>query len=157
MKRNEAKKIGNKLFCVDTQILENYNCDDSSIEASSWKFKGRRSVVVQVGVYERIYEKNAFGEGQHSYYKDLEASQATMVGIVAHYLNNGELGTGTLYTPTDWNFITLEDLESYDKHICKYEVLTLEELKIIKHCMFKYDEATLKRLPKLSRAACAEY
>lgn len=149
--KNNLKKVKNKFLKINFQYMENYNCDSSCISESHFKFKGGISMLIQVSVFERIYEKDAYGEGLHSYYESPECSDATLVAMATNYYNNGALGD-FMYLPTDWNFISMEEFEeSVGTEDSPTDILTAEELKIIKYSMYKYTPETQELLKQKSR------
>jgi len=81
---------GNKMekaLIVNTQYLENYDLDGGNY----WKFKGGKEYVISFAVTHEIYEENAYGEGEHSYYECPEISEATILALLNQY---GSAGSG---------------------------------------------------------------
>jgi len=149
--KENCKKTKSKLMKINFQYMENYNCDSSCISESYFKFKGGVSMLIQVSVFKHIFEKNAYGEGLHSFYELPEHSDATLVAMATNYFNNGELGD-FMYLPTDWNFINIEEFEeSVGTEDSPTEIFTAEELKIIKYSMYKFSPETQELLKQKSR------
>jgi len=67
-----------KALIVNTQYLENYNLDGGNY----WKFKGGKEYVISFGVTNEIYEEDAYGKGEHSYYECPEISEATILALI---------------------------------------------------------------------------
>ena len=118
-----------KLFKVSLQYLENYNCESYEICDAHYKFKGGRDVVVEVPIETAIWEKDAYGYGQHSYYDYPQESEATLVHKINYLENDGKLGVGCVYIPRDWEYITQEQLDSYEDWD-KPTVYTIEEINL---------------------------
>jgi hypothetical protein len=114
---------------ISLQYLENYNFEDNSIAKSHWKFKGGDDIILKVPVSEQIFEEDAFGKGEHSYYEYPQESTATLVAMVMHYKNDSDLGVGCLYTVTGWEYISEDEVHQYESWE-KPEILTIEELKL---------------------------
>tara|TARA_B100000035_G_scaffold314202_1_gene329833 strand:+ start:1477 stop:1911 length:435 start_codon:yes stop_codon:yes gene_type:complete len=67
-----------KALIVNTQYVENYDFDGGN----HWKFKGGKEYVISFGVTKEIYEEDAYGEGEHSYYECPEVSEATIIALI---------------------------------------------------------------------------
>ena len=122
-------KTYKKLYKISLQYLENYNCDSFEICDSHYKFKFGKDVVVEVPMTEAIWEENAYGEGQHKYYEYPQESEATIVQKINYLENNGELGGLCVYIPRDWEYISQEQLDSYEDWE-KPTVYTIEEINL---------------------------
>ena len=90
-----------KALIVNTQYLENYNLDGGNY----WKFKGGQEYVISFGVTKEIYEENAYGEGEHSYYECPETSEATILALI-NQLGNASSG-GYQEFVKDWEVTNL--------------------------------------------------
>ena len=70
-----------KALIVNTQYLENYDLEGGNY----WKFKGGKEYVISFRVTHEIYEENAYGPGEHSYYECPEISEATILALLNQY------------------------------------------------------------------------
>tara|TARA_B100000609_G_C17054182_1_gene350612 strand:- start:198 stop:590 length:393 start_codon:yes stop_codon:yes gene_type:complete len=85
-----------KALIVNTQYLENYNLDGGNY----WKFKGGKEYVISFGVTKEIYEEDAYGKGEHSYYECPEISEATIIALINQL--GGASDTGCQEFVKDW-------------------------------------------------------
>ena len=77
-----------KALIVNTQYLENYDLDGGNY----WKFKGGKEYVISFGVTKEIYEEDAYGKGEHSYYECPEVSEATILALINQLGNASSSG-----------------------------------------------------------------
>jgi len=77
-----------KALIVNTQYLENYDLGGGNY----WKFKGGKEYVISFGVTKEIYEEDAYGKGEHSYYECPEISEATILALINQLGNASSTG-----------------------------------------------------------------
>ena len=90
-----------KALIVNTQYLENYDLGGGNY----WKFKGGKEYVISFGVTKEIYEEDAYGKGEHSYYECPEISEATIIALL-NQLGNAS-STGYQEFVKDWEVTDL--------------------------------------------------
>lgn len=75
-------------YVIDTQNLEEYG-------ENYHKFKGGSTYVVSFHVEKCIWEENAYGEGEHSYYHSPSLTEASVAALVMKHVNryNGLRGS----------------------------------------------------------------
>lgn len=75
-------------YVVNTQNLEEYG-------TNFHKFKGGSEYVVGFHVDKLVFEENAYGEGEHSYYESPSLTEASVAALVMKHVNrlNGLSGS----------------------------------------------------------------
>jgi hypothetical protein len=73
----------NKAIKINTQYLENYG----DAESPHYKYKGGDCYFVPFETEKLVYEADAYGPGEHSYYEAPNVSQATVDALVMQYMN----------------------------------------------------------------------
>lgn len=75
-------------YVVNTQNLEEYG-------TNFHKFKGGSEYVVNFHVDKLVFEEDAFGEGEHSYYNSPSLTEASVAALVMKHVNrlNGLSGS----------------------------------------------------------------
>ena len=118
----------NKCVKITTQYLENYGDE----EHPHYKYKGGDTIFVPFTSEKLVYEKDAYGPGEHSYYDAPNVSQATIDALVMEYLNaqNGLEFAFSYITKSEVISVLemkqiVRDAEEWDKP----KVLTVAELK----------------------------
>tara|TARA_B100000497_G_C7578641_1_gene348442 strand:+ start:570 stop:950 length:381 start_codon:yes stop_codon:yes gene_type:complete len=67
-------------YVIDTQNLEEYG-------DNFHKFKGGSQYTVGFHVDKLVFEKDAFGEGEHSYYNSPSLTEASVAALVMKHVN----------------------------------------------------------------------
>ena len=75
-------------YVVNTQNLEEYG-------TNFHKFKGGSEYVVNFHVDKLVFEEDAYGEGEHSYYESPSLTEASVAALVMQHVNryNGLRGS----------------------------------------------------------------
>lgn len=75
-------------YVVNTQNLEEYG-------TNFHKFKGGSEYVIGFHVDKLVFEENAYGEGEHSYYESPSLTEASVAALVMKHVNrlNGLSGS----------------------------------------------------------------
>jgi len=117
----------NKAVKLTTQYLENYG--DS--KNPHYKYKGGDCYFVPFTTESLVFEEDAYGPGEHSYYEAPNVSQATVDALVMQYINayNGLEFAFSYITNSEvvseWSMEhEVENAEDWDKP----KVLTVAEL-----------------------------
>tara|TARA_A200000159_G_C7337057_1_gene345517 strand:+ start:5569 stop:5952 length:384 start_codon:yes stop_codon:yes gene_type:complete len=77
-----------KTYCITTQNVEEYG-------TNFYKYKGGFEYNINFPVTHEVYEENAYGEGEHSYYECPGVTEATACALVMQHVNryNGLQGS----------------------------------------------------------------
>jgi len=83
-------------YVVTTQNVEEYG-------ANFHKFKGGSEYVIGFHVEKCIFEEDAYGEGEHSYYESPSLTEASVAALVMKHVNryNGLIGSFDYITQID--------------------------------------------------------
>ena len=118
----------NQAAKITTQYLENYGDE----EHPHYKYKGGDTIFVPFTSEKLVYEEDAYGPGEHSYYDAPNVSQATIDALVMQYLNayNGlefafSYITGSEIVTENLMNYYIDGAEEWDKP----KVLTIDDLK----------------------------
>lgn len=120
--------MANQAAKITTQYLENYGDETSP----HYKYKGGDTIFVPFTTEKLVYEEDAYGPGEHSYYDAPNVSQATIDALVMQYLNayNGlefafsYINSSEIVTENLMNYY-IDGAEEWDKP----KVLTIDDLK----------------------------
>ena len=90
-------------YVITTQNLEEYG-------ENFHKFKGGSTYVVGATLSKEIYEKDAYGEGEHSYYEVPSVTEASVAAEVMKHVNkyNGLSGSFDYITDIDKVYFLLD-------------------------------------------------
>tara|TARA_B110000008_G_C16851570_1_gene516996 strand:+ start:633 stop:1031 length:399 start_codon:yes stop_codon:yes gene_type:complete len=129
-----------KAVLITTQNVENYNLEGGN----HWKYKGGSDYIVSFEVEKLIFEEDAYGEGDHSYYLAPKCSEATIVALVNQLGNAGSLGYQSYVKSVESVEVThvTEDEEYYKKdnealELFKAKRMTWQELEEqVKECKY---------------------
>ena len=118
----------NKAVKITTQYLENYG--DS--KNPHYKYKGGDCYFVPFETESLVFEENAYGPGEHSYYEAPNVSQATVDALVMQYINalNGLEGTVSYITSSE--VVSRLDMEHEMENADEWaipKVYTIDRLK----------------------------
>ena len=118
----------NKAVKITTQYLENYG--DS--KNPHYKYKGGDCYFVPFETESLVFEENAYGPGEHSYYEAPNVSQATVDALVMQYINalNGLEGTVSYITSSE--VVSRLDMEHEMENADEWDipkVYTIDRLK----------------------------
>jgi hypothetical protein len=88
MSLSNIKNGTSRTYVITTQNVEEYG-------TNFHKFKGGSTYSVHFEVTEAIYEENAYGEGEHSYYHVPSLTEASVAALVMKHVNrfNGLRGS----------------------------------------------------------------
>jgi len=117
-----------KAVKITTQYLENYG--DS--KNPHYKYKGGDCYFVPFETESLVFEENAYGPGEHSYYEAPNVSQATVDALVMQYINalNGLEGTVSYITSSE--VVSRLDMEHEMENADEWnipKVYTIDRLK----------------------------
>ncbi len=117
-----------KAVKITTQYLENYG--DS--KNPHYKYKGGDCYFVPFETESLVFEENAYGPGEHSYYEAPNVSQATVDALVMQYINalNGLEGTVSYITSSE--VVSRLDMEHEMENADEWDipkVYTIDRLK----------------------------